>query len=791
MTPLIDLQESGLSPESIAAMRVATISPEQLAERGVIGHGGYSIPYFDFRGKVIPDVYRIKLIPPIDKGGKTIKYLHPRGASNHAYLPPIIPEDMWMDPGVPLIITEGEKKAMAAAQEGLCCMGLSGVDSWRSRSVKVTAGQLTKSGEDYSIKLSSSDEVEMLQEKVIEELRAIPLEDRQVFLCFDSPDILTNPNVQRASFELAVWLQDQGADVLVIILPIIGEQKVGLDDFFLEYSAEDFWKLPTTFPTHPRIKGWLRRTLDDKFLKRSGMVRCARAVINILDQRGQRYVDSDTGAFYYYDKETSILHTFGWGSQDLRQMRLGSFGNLVQDVFGIGTSDGAVLSRIADLYTSGRKIKSIRPRRVSYCTDDALYYQLDDSSMVKVTASRIEVLDNGSDDVLFLSGQVDPLPISPFLELTTGSSSPSASLREPGGKAAWLEVLEQVNLQPMEGMTIEETRGLVACIFYLSPWFRRWRGLMLPAELLIAEPNSGKTFLCNLRQSIWTGNPSLKNAPPSLKDWYASVSGAPGMWICDNVGDMERGLKEQLSDEIARLVTDPRPAAEMRKLFTTSDRAVLELDTTFVVTAIKSPFWKPDILQRSIVLRMKAIPAGQRDSAWYQRQVEGVGRVERVIDHLLVAQRFLAAVKREWNDHYLSGHRLVHFEQALLRMGEALGLSELVGGAVGKLFGVIQSQIADFDPVLEALRIFVDEWREKPRHDGAITARDIIDWVDGDVDARFTSVRMLRNPVALGKYISTHTYDVQEVVGLIMERRNNQNVYHLKPKAANGAIPHD
>jgi hypothetical protein len=785
MTPREDLQNSGLSDSTIALMRVASISAEDLHNRGIVAEGGYTIPYFDFQGNPIPDAYRIKLLPAIiGSKGNQVKYLSPKGGSNHAYLPPGIDEDSWLDPGVPLVITEGEKKAAAAAQAGLCCMGLAGVDSWRTRTVRVGAAQLSKKGDEYSIQVRSDETIEVLQEKVIEELRILPLEERQVFICFDSPDSLTNPNVQRAAFELAVWLQDSGADVVQVVLPLAADgSKVGLDDYFLTHTEEDFWQLPTTFPSHPRIKVWLRRTLDDKFLKRSGMVRCARAILNVLDTRGQRYVDPDTGYFYYYDTETSILHEFGWGSQDIKQARLSSFGILLQDVFGVGATDTTLMGRIADLYTSGKKIRSIKPRRVSWCSDDALYYQLSDSFMAKVTAGAIEVLDNGTDGVLFLSGQVEPLPITPFMSLSsTGASKPVEGAPDKHGGGQWMEIFQQVNLQPIADMTMEETRIFLAGLYYLNPWFRRWRGLMLPMELIISEPNSGKTFLCNLRSSIYKGQPSLNNAPSNLRDWYAQISNSGGMWICDNVGDLSREMREQMSDEIARLVTDPAPRVEMRKLFTTSDSAKMAIDPTFVMTAIRNPFWKPDILQRSIVVQMRAIPKGQRDSGWYQRQMANGGRVERVKDHLLTAQAFLRAVSEEWNDRYLSNHRLVHFEQALLCMGKALGSPELMEGAVSKLFGAVQLQIAEYDPILEALRAFADEWRALPRHPGYIRAADIVNWVSSDLDSRYGHLRVLGNPISLGKYISTHAYDIQEVVGLISVEKQNQKVYYLKDK---------
>ena len=61
------------------------------------------------------------------------KYLSPRGSGNRLYLPAILDRSVLDDPSRPLYLTEGEKKAAKAVQEGLACIGLAGVWSWRGK----------------------------------------------------------------------------------------------------------------------------------------------------------------------------------------------------------------------------------------------------------------------------------------------------------------------------------------------------------------------------------------------------------------------------------------------------------------------------------------------------------------------------------------------------------------------------------------------------------------------------------------------------------------------------------
>ncbi len=779
MTPKEDLDRSGLSQSTIASMGIRPLTPLELDkhQRGFEGHA-YLIPYFDLAGKRLPDFYRTRFLPPLKIQGNEVKYLQPKGSTTHVYIPPGIPYSTWQNTDVKLRFTEGEKKAAKACQEGIITLGLGGVDAWRSRRIQVSLENLTQHGEKVTVKLNGGEQADSILEQIAPELLQINWEGREVEIAFDS-DMSRKPDVQRAAFEFGVWMASEGAYVKIVVLPDgPGGEKQGLDDYLLNNSVEAFEALPRTLPQHPRLRAWLRRTLDSNRLKRSDSIKAAQAVLNSLDARGQRFVDYANGAYYYWDESSNILHGFRWESAEIRQIRLSTFGSFVQEQYGIGATDATIMGRIADLFASGKSLRSVTPRRVSHASAEAVYYQLSDSEVVKVTSGGLEFASNGLDDILFLSGQVEPLSISP--EVIREVSQEQA---KEGSVPRWITALASVNLQAMSGMSIEQTRVLVAGLFYLSPLFRRWRGLMLPVELVIAEPNSGKTFLFNLRKAILNGRPSLDNPPPTQKDWYAQMSGSGGMWVCDNLGDPSKDLKDHMSDELARLVTDPDPKIEVRKLYTTMDTGVYPIDATFAITSIRNPFWKPDILQRSIMLHMKAVPKGARDPMWYQRQIRGDGRARWVVDQLLMAQKFLQEVEKNWSDTYLSSHRLVHFEQALRVMGRAMRQEELMEGAIEHLFSNVQELIVDSDPIMDALRAFVEEL---PRGIKEVTTSDVCKWVTADLEDRYSHLHVLSNPVRLGKYMATHEYDISEVVGLTARQKGNSKVYTVTHKKRAG-----
>lgn len=127
------------------------------------------------------------------------------------YLPPDLVANPALldDPTVPKLITEGEKKALAASSIGLPCVSISGVDCWGPRK----EGSLPKKPHDLIERLAKSGS--------------------ELFLFLDS-DQATNSHVSRAQAVFCDALTRLGARVYIARLPHEGGvdgNKLGLDDF--------------------------------------------------------------------------------------------------------------------------------------------------------------------------------------------------------------------------------------------------------------------------------------------------------------------------------------------------------------------------------------------------------------------------------------------------------------------------------------------------------------------------------------------------------------------------------
>ena len=210
--------------EPLEAKETSALGPEFAEARSL------KIPYFDFNGQPTK-FYRVRYLEKLPGFAgllaKPPRYVQPKGTLNEIYFPPILAtpwESVRTDTRIPIWITEGEFKSAAACAEGLACLGLGGVDVWRSnkRGVELLPG-----------------------------LQAVDWKQRKIYVCFDS-DAATNERVVQAQRWLVTKLVELGALPTIISLPSKEDGgKVGLDDYLLANSVDDLNRLAHDSPGYP------------------------------------------------------------------------------------------------------------------------------------------------------------------------------------------------------------------------------------------------------------------------------------------------------------------------------------------------------------------------------------------------------------------------------------------------------------------------------------------------------------------------------------------------------------
>lgn len=218
------LAESGIDPDVIEARgylsvtskeHIAQLEPRlKPAQRRV---PGLLIPAYR-AGESKPYAYVLRPDNPRTRDGKPVKYEWPAGVAPCLdVLPRYRP--MLASPDTPLLITEGAKKADAAASIGYAAVNLNGVYGWRGRS---KAGGPAALADWEHVALAGG---------------------RRVILAFDS-DAQVNQQVRQALNRLAHFLASKGAEVMLLALPTAQDgQKTGLDDWLVSLPEGDRLRL--------------------------------------------------------------------------------------------------------------------------------------------------------------------------------------------------------------------------------------------------------------------------------------------------------------------------------------------------------------------------------------------------------------------------------------------------------------------------------------------------------------------------------------------------------------------
>lgn len=199
-------------PDDLDHLGFAPVQARTVSEQAP----GLLIPIHDVHGKTA--THQIRPDVPRRIRDRPLKYECPEGSHLVLDVSPTV-RDRISDPNALLWITEGTKKADAAASIGLCCLSLNGVWGWRGKNADTGVTALA-------------------------DWESIALKERKVYIAFDS-DVTANPKVRTALARLKTFLESRGAEVFIVELaPGPGGAKIGLDDFLAAgHNAADLHAL--------------------------------------------------------------------------------------------------------------------------------------------------------------------------------------------------------------------------------------------------------------------------------------------------------------------------------------------------------------------------------------------------------------------------------------------------------------------------------------------------------------------------------------------------------------------
>lgn len=785
---IADLAKSGLT---YGDMRAGPLDESSRAACNVSQSVmGYIMPYTNMWG-ARQTFYRCKLLD------YTIKYMQVKNTSNHVYFPFGFYELFVKTGRKYVVITEGEKKAALAVKMGIPAVAFGGVDSWQNKTIQIPkASEISQPGgaksPTLSIKLPSAN-----FDETFFSVYAIGLQDLMdeclkynttFFITYDSDNadgVGTAP--QRAAARLGYEIRYKGfkmSQIRQIILPSDGE-KVGLDDFLLDVDdggparfmdiLHRVWKQKGAFPKHPSIREHIAKQLQRRNLDRKQWQNLSLALITELDARGSRMYSKTDMQMYYFNGTNNNLMKVDINKPNISSIHEAAFGMMLYSDYSISpAADINLMKWLGTQFSGEQPLEMVEPHRViarAKPKDDCVRFQISNGEYIKVIGHEdpneaFQIMNNGSEGTLFESEMedgIDPQALMQEIKLQL-SLGPV--------KNRWHNVMKEVRLKFPGKQAL-----LTSFLYYLSPYLLRWRGMQLPVEIVTGEAGSGKSTLYEIRLRIISGDPKLRNTPENIKDWYASISNNGGLHITDNVHMTDKNLKQRMSDELCRLVTDPDPRIEMRKYFTEADQRTIRINSVFGFTAIQQPFMNSDVLQRAMLLELEKGDEAEFDSQWKDKQITKYGgRIGWVAHQMIVLREFFLEVEKSWNPSYRSKNRLVNLEQSMLMLANVFGVD---GSWIPEyLANSTNDAISKADWALEGLKEYADEIKREYTKAWTFEAQDIAKWAKDEED--YKDCYQLTQSRALGKYLVSNRQNVAKVTGIVVaQSKNNKLSYRV------------
>ena len=173
---------------------------------------------------------------------------------------------------------------------------------------------------------------------------------------------------------------------------------------------------------------------------------------------------------------------------------------------------------------------------------------------------------------------------------------------------------------------------------------------------------------------------------------------------------------------------------------------------------------------------------GDHDANWVGNKLHsGRKRVGWVAHHLVTIHRFLhlAITERRWDDRYKAGHRLAHYEQALMVMAEVFDLDpKWIPGALDKQ---MMLKVGESDWTMSGIGEFILHWRMQ-HSKMKFSMAEIVKWAE-EHDT-FSKNSTLTNAWKLAKYFRSHRAALQHSLGVFQDgTKANKQMYKLQEVA--------
>ncbi len=406
-----------------------------------------------------------------------------------------------------------------------------------------------------------------------------------------------------------------------------------------------------------------------------------REVISDLTERSKFYRDL-MGAYIFMEGEKRLIPI----DRDNTEF------TLLLAKYGINKTETIYKYTEQELYNYAHQSgEETRVHRHAYYNKktNRLYLYNFDNQIYRICTEEIQLVNNGTDGILFLSDR----------------SSIPFTIPENGNSAGLIEnlLLDKINFHNSD-LTIDESR-IIVLIWFLSLFFESIMPTK-PILAIIGEKGSGKTITLRKTGIILFGDKfNVTPLPHKPEDFDTALTNNSFMAI-DNADSRCRWLEDRLA------IAATGGTVKKRQLYTTNKLVEIPIHCYLAITSRTPRFQRDDVADRLIIMEVERYEQPISEDILLGEIRENrnplLGEVVKMIKDVLKALE----VNRDYKDS--GGFRMADFGNFAMKIAKQSGFEEQMRGIFKKLMMAQSVFTLTADPIFDLLQI----WSNEPNNTG-------------------------------------------------------------------------
>lgn len=475
---------------------------------------------------------------------------------------------------------------------------------------------------------------------------------------------------------------------------------------------------------------------------------------NWLANKG-RFFRTDSGVVYFFDiKNKSLLPI-----NDSRDNSTQDFKNLVNGEPELNPTLPAFEYLFQDILKDASDLPETRVNKVMYFDEKrmALYFYGNNGATLKITASKMELVDNGSDEILFVKSG-DPINLFKII-----NAKQTDALQK--------YYLDRVNFRSTENITVKEQKLLLEV--YLHSLFFESIQPTKPIVVFQGETGSGKTDALKAMGKILIGDSFHESSIQKEERDFQSAIYNNYYYQLDN---MDANKPNWFEDAIATMSTGGSMIVRTLYKNPTDEPTVIHPHCFVSISTMNAKFTRQDVANRTLVFELEKLTNYENSFL----PIIGRHREEILGNVFLNCQKIIKALEDNQDIIIDSKLRLADFAAFLVKTSDVFNIpnTDQLINKINKSQNVFSLQN---DPLLDYIMFALgqDFYRSKLTN---IATKELFKIVKEISEGTFGSKFVYGSPRSFGIHFKNKLANMKEFLQVEDKLYNGERVWSISEK---------